>query len=224
LPSSGSATARSGGKAGFGMPARRAPRRGLPDLRVERGCQAQPLVTDQAMGAAGRCETRAMQRRPKIEVIVIEERGVRRRHRTCTEVGDQPAAGPEGAVHAGRDASRPAVRSKVRQRRGAVSPCCLVSGSGQQLTAHTNPGAEVRLGSAVALVCCGTHGEHAGSDKRSPQSSDRRATADRWPTIPSCGRKPSIVYVGPICGAPPSALRDSSSGSARAYWSDVSPE
>jgi hypothetical protein len=185
------------------------PRRGLPDLRVERGCQAPPLVTDQAMGAAGRCETRAVQRRPKIEVIVIEERGVLRRRGTCIEVGDQPAAGPEGTVQAGRDASRPAVRSKVQQRRGNVSPCRLVSGSGQQLTAHTDPGAEVRLGSAVALVCCGTHGAHAGSDKRSPQSSDRRTTADRWPTIPSCGRNPSILYVGPICGAPPSALHDS---------------
>jgi hypothetical protein len=88
-----------------------------------------------------------MQRRPKVEVIVIEERG------------RSPAA---------RD------------------------GSGQQLTAHTDPGAEVQLGSAVALVCRGTQGEHAGSDKRSLQSLDRRTTADRMPTIPSCGRNPSI--------------------------------
>jgi hypothetical protein len=185
------------------MPARRAAPEGAARPSGGARRQAPPLVTDQAMGAAGRCEIRAMQSRPKIEVIVIEERGVLRRHGTCIEVGDQPATGPEGTVQTGRDASRPAVRSKVQQRRGNVSPCRLVSGSGQQLTAHTDPGAEVRL--AVAVVCCGTQGEHAGSDKRSPQSLDRRTAADRWPRFRHAAEIRQSVYVGPgrtTLGAP----------------------
>jgi hypothetical protein len=45
------------------MPARSAPRRGLPDLLVERGRQAPTLVTDQTTGAAG--ENEAVQRHPE---------------------------------------------------------------------------------------------------------------------------------------------------------------